>query len=185
MSKDSDNISRRSFLRSSAIATGVAATSTSVARGQTDDQKIDFDGWFDNVDNYEGVVDIRGRDEVTIEVGAGHLQFSPPAVLVDPGTTIVWEWVGGRHNVIEENGAFSSELAQERGFTFEQTFEEPGVTKYFCSPHVSAGMKGAIVVDEKQKMSDNLGLGAIIGLIVAVLLAIPLNKIRKDRNDQD
>ncbi|WP_336037977.1 halocyanin domain-containing protein [Halobacterium yunchengense] len=111
---------------------------------------VDFDGWFENVGNFDGVVDETGSDEVTVEVGAeangGAYGFGPAAVQVDPGTKVVWEWVEGSHNVVADDGSFESELTEESGFTFSQTFEEEGVTKYYCTPHESMGMKGAVVV---------------------------------------
>ena len=87
-------------------------------------------------------------------IAVGHptddgIAFDPPAVQVDPGTTIIWEWTGngGQHNVVaEEGGEFESELTAEAGFTFEQTLDSEGVIKYFCQPHRALGMKGVVVV---------------------------------------
>jgi halocyanin-like protein len=114
------------------------------------DEEPDYGGWFDDVSNYEGTVDMTGESEVTVMNGTGDIgqQFDPPAIAVDAGTTVVWEWTGqgGSHNVVGENADFESELTSEEGFTFEQTFEESGVTKYFCRPHRAGGMKGAVYV---------------------------------------
>ena len=144
-------MSRRSFLRTAAGATAAGAAATGAAG--TAAAQPGFDGWMDDVGNYSEVTDATGQSEVTVEVGAqgngGAFAFGPPAVQVDPGTTIVWEWTGegGQHNVQSEEGAdFESELSAEAGFTFEQTFEEEGVIKYFCQPHLSLGMKGVVVV---------------------------------------
>ncbi|WP_435064296.1 halocyanin domain-containing protein [Halobaculum sp. EA56] len=112
-----------------------------------------FDGWFDNVDNYDGVVDETGAGEVTVEVGVeangGNFGFGPAAVRVSAGTTVVWEWTGngGSHNVVAEDGSFESELVGEAGHTFSHTFEEAGTTKYACTPHKAMGMKGVVVVE--------------------------------------
>ncbi|SFR85113.1 halocyanin domain-containing protein [Halomicrobium zhouii] len=141
--------SRRSVLRAGAGAAigGAALASARPTRAQTT-----FDGYLDNVDNYDGVVDETGSGEVTVEVGSqangGTFGFGPAAVQVDPGTTVTWEWVAGSHNVEAEDGSFESELTDEAGFTFEQTFEEEGVVKYFCMPHKSMGMKGVVVVGD-------------------------------------
>jgi len=94
--------------------------------------------------------DMTGQGSVTVEVGAGQgLAFSPSAIRVDPGTTVTWEWTGegGQHNVVDEDGAFESDLTDEEGSTFDHTFEESGVTQYFCQPHKASGMKGAVVVE--------------------------------------
>ena len=130
-----------------------------------------YGDWFGNVGNYEGTRDLRGESEVSVSVGAGEngLLFDPPAILVDPGTTVVWEWSGqgGSHNVVEENDAFSSgEPVAEEGTTFEYTFEDAGdgdVFRYACSPHQAVGMKGAVAVgtvdDELLGGDDSAGGG--------------------------
>ena len=120
-----------------------------------------YGGWFDDVANFDGTTDMRGQSEVAVAVGTqgnnGNFAFDPPAVHVDPGTTVVWEWTGegGEHNVQHDGGEFESELTAEGGFTYEQTFDEDGMWKYFCRPHQSLGMKGAVVVG-----SDYPGAGA-------------------------
>jgi halocyanin-like protein len=122
---------------------------------QTDDESSQqFGGYLSNVDNYDGsVADETGSSSVTIQVGTegngGAFAFSPPAVQVDAGTTVTWEWTGqgGQHNVVAEEGAdFESDLTAESGFTFEQTFDSTGVVKYFCRPHEALGMKGVVEV---------------------------------------
>lgn len=109
-----------------------------------------YDGWLDDVDNYERTRDLTGQDSVTISVGAGSdgLAFEPPAVAVSPGTTIVWEWTGdgSGHNVAAQDGSFESQTVTEAGHTFEQTVSETGLVRYLCTPHEALGMKGAIVV---------------------------------------
>ncbi|WP_435067234.1 halocyanin domain-containing protein [Haloplanus sp. C73] len=151
------SVSRRGFL------TTVAGTAATAAAAGTAAAQASFDGWMSDVGNYSEVTDATGEDEVTVTVGAegngGAFAFDPPAVQVDPGTTIVWEWTGegGQHNVVaEEGGDFESETTAEAGFTFEQTFDSEGVVKYFCQPHRGLGMKGVVVVGE---MPDSGGGG--------------------------
>jgi len=112
-------------------------------------EEPDYQGWFDDVDNYEGTLDLTDREGVTVEVGADDgLKFAPAAIAVSAGTTVTWEWTGqgGQHNVADEDGAFESELVEEEGHTFEYTFEEADTFRYLCQPHESVGMKGAVVV---------------------------------------
>lgn len=129
-----------------------AATASLGAVGPATAQSGDFGGWFDDVDNYDGVVDGTGQSEVTVEVGVDNggqpYGFGPAAIRVDPGTTVVWEWTGkgSSHNVVAEDGSFESELASEEGDTFSQTFDTEGEFRYVCTPHESLGMKGAVVV---------------------------------------
>ncbi|WP_338739604.1 halocyanin domain-containing protein [Haloplanus salilacus] len=158
-------LGRRRLLRASAGAVGAGLVGTGAA-GTAAAQSEPFDGWLSNVGNYEGLVDETGSDEVTVEVGveqgSGAFGFGPAAVQVDPGTTVVWEWTGngGVHNVAAEEGAdFSSENSQEAGFTFEQTFEESGVVKYFCQPHRALEMKGVVVVGDVDTGAEVVGGG--------------------------
>ncbi|AZH27098.1 nitrite reductase, copper-containing [Haloplanus aerogenes] len=112
----------------------------------------DFDGWFDDVENYDGPVDRTGEDEVTVQVGSqangGGFGYGPAAVSVSPGTTVRWEWTGegGSHDVRADGGSFASQMTADAGHTFAQTFDAPGTTKYYCMPHKAMGMKGAVVV---------------------------------------
>ena len=113
----------------------------------------DYGDWFGGVSNFHGTVDRRGEDAVAVDVGApanmGAFGFGPAAVAVSPGTTVVWEWTGegGGHNVVAEDGSFSSgALVDGAGHTFTYRFDEPGVHRYVCEPHRTMGMRGAIVV---------------------------------------
>ncbi|MEF8790613.1 MAG: twin-arginine translocation signal domain-containing protein, partial [Haloarculaceae archaeon] len=63
----SDDPTRRAFLGAAAagaVGAGVAATGNAAAQ----ESGVDFGGWFDDVDNFDGVVDARGQGEVTVEV---------------------------------------------------------------------------------------------------------------------
>jgi halocyanin-like protein len=120
--------------------------------GQESFEEPDYGGWFDDVSNYESTTNETGSDSITVQVGSqangGGFGYSPPAVRVDPGTEVVWEWTGdgGVHNVLAEGADWGSELVDEAGYTYSRTFEEAGVHKYYCEPHVGLGMKGAVVV---------------------------------------
>ncbi|WP_132056818.1 halocyanin domain-containing protein [Halorussus amylolyticus] len=170
MTTQRDTFDRRTVLKMAAV--GVASTAlagcSGDAGGSGDDSggdgsggddssgssgDYDFGGWFDDVENYDGVADETGADEVTVMVGAegngGGFAFGPAAVAVSTGTTVVWEWTGDgdAHNVVAEDGSFESEQVTEAGHTFEHTFEETGTYEYVCVPHEAMGMKGAIVVE--------------------------------------
>jgi len=166
MTEEFTNYSRRTALR----ILGATAVSTTFAgclgdseedtdtTGTSDERYVDsapdYGGWFDDVSNYSGTVDKRGQDDVIVLVGAGDrgLAFAPPAVIVSPDTTIVWEWTddGGTHNVVAQSSEFESEYSSSDGYTFEYTFDSEGVYKYFCEPHRAAGMKGAVTVEPQE-----------------------------------
>jgi len=131
-----------------------------------DDEEIEADtygDWFDGAQNFEGTVDETNSDEVTVLVGAGQggLAYDPAAVRITTGTTVVWEWTGdgGGHNVVEEDDAFESEMKtppDSEGETFSHIFEETGVYRYRCTPHIQQGMLGAVeVVDEDTDTDAN------------------------------
>ena len=167
MSND-DSLDRRTFVKSTAIAVAGATSLAGCGGGgaSTDDGGTEsradesdegtpptFDGWMDAVENYDGVADETGTDRVTVAVGASgngeNYAYDPPAVRISTGTTVVWEWTGKgqQHNVVEEGGAFESDLTAEVGFTFEHEFTASGTYPYFCTPHKVLGMKGIVVVE--------------------------------------
>ena len=143
---------RRNVLRGT-VFLGTAAVVGPMATGRARAQ-AGFDGWFDDVENYDGVVDETGQSEVTVTVGAeangGGFGFGPAAIRVDPGTTVTWEWNGdgGSHNVVADDGSYESEMYGSAGDTFSHTFDAEGISKYYCAPHRSMGMKGAVVVGD-------------------------------------
>ena len=145
-------IDRRTALRLAAGATAAGATAGFARPVSAQSDGGDLDAWFEDVDNYDGVVDETGFESVEIEVGTegngGAFAFGPAAVQVDPGTTVTWTWTGegGSHNVAAEDGSYESDLYDAAGETFEQIFEEDGVSRYVCTPHEPMGMKGAVVV---------------------------------------
>ena len=155
---------RRRFLgATAAIAAGFAGcaggansgSDTDSASGSSDGgSPPSFDGYLAETSNYDGVADRAGASETTVEVGVeangAYYGYGPAAIRVSTGTTVVWEWTGqgSLHNVVAEDGAFSSEQVREAGHTYSRTFEEPGTVKYYCTPHETLGMKGVVIVEE-------------------------------------
>jgi halocyanin-like protein len=119
-----------------------------------DDSQIDDSAFADHMEDANGwdgsLVDFRGQSEVVIENGANapNYAFDPAGIRIDPGTTVVWEWVSDGHTVTHANGeAFGTEVANEDA-TFEYTFEEAGTYTYQCQPHTALGQRGTIVVGD-------------------------------------
>jgi len=128
----------------------------------------DFGGFLDDVGNFDGsVTDARGQDQLSVAVGAqgngGAFAFDPPAVHVDNGATVVWEWTGegGGHNVVSEgeDPLDSGEPVATGGETYEYTFDTDGIFNYVCEPHESLGMKGSVVVGTDYPTADGGGGG--------------------------
>jgi len=144
---------RREFLKQAALVTGGAAAAVGGTTGTAAAQEgPSYDGWFDDTSNFDGTYDYTGQDQVTVWVGTsgngGNLAFGPAAIRVDPGTEVVWEWTGKGtpHNVVDNEGNFESDMYSQAGETYSWAFESEGTYKYFCAPHESMGMKGAVVV---------------------------------------
>jgi halocyanin-like protein len=110
----------------------------------------------DNGNNYDGTVeDMTGNDTVTVEVGVGDqgYAYGPAAVQIDVGTTVEFNWTGRgqAHNVKPADGSDfpdldSGDQVQAEGVEYTYTFEESGLATYYCTPHQSLGMLGAIGV---------------------------------------
>ncbi len=151
-------ITRRTLLRTiGAVGTFVAAGCLGASDETDSCEKLasepNYRGWFDNTSNYDGTCDHRGEATVTIQNGVSannaHWGFKPAAVAVSPGTTVRWEWTGkgGEHDVVAERGEFASgRPTNDKGTSFEYTLDDPGLYKYYCSPHKAVGMKGAVFV---------------------------------------
>ena len=89
----------------------------------------------------------------THEVTLSGVIFDPNELTVDVGDTVKWNNVEGFHNVVPDVGNavdinFTSGDPASSPWTFEFTFDTPGVFSYFCVIHLSAGMTGVITVQE-------------------------------------
>jgi len=116
-----------------------------------------FGAYLDDANGYseDSIVDARGEDSVTVDVGAGSggIAFDPAAIWISPGTTVTWEWTGegGGHNVVANSGPAGLDSGSPKGsgtYEYEVTDEDAGITTYFCSPHESQGMKGGVAVGD-------------------------------------
>ena len=84
-------------------------------------------------------------------VKANITNFDPMILFVQPGDRVTWSNMAG-HNVEAIEGMvpdgedlFKSKLGEE-GYT--RAFETPGAYVYKCTPHVSTGMVGAVIVGD-------------------------------------
>lgn len=73
-----------------------------------------------------------------------NFDYSPMALNVTAGTTVVWTNLDGEpHTIASADGLFRSQ-ALDQNDSFRFTFEKPGVYKYICSIHPR--MKATITV---------------------------------------
>ena len=78
------------------------------------------------------------------EVDIANFHYTPPTLVVAPGTTVTWKNADDSpHSVRERSGKFKS-AALDTDDTFSQTFAAAGEYDYICSIHPY--MRGKIVV---------------------------------------
>lgn len=82
----------------------------------------------------------------TVEVTVRNFEFVPATVSIQPGDTVVWTAVQGAHDVVADDGSFSSGSVKSAPWTFSHKFTAEGTFRYVCSPHQGLGMEGTIVV---------------------------------------
>jgi len=104
-----------------------------------------------------------GQASTTVSLGGqkGELIFSPDRLRIQPGQKVTWVLQSGGHTVTAYHpknhseylaripqGAepWDSDLLVQKDARFSWTFTTEGVYHYFCRPHESVGMVGAIVV---------------------------------------
>lgn len=166
-----DDVSRRTFLRTAGGAAAAAGVATGATGSASAQEEPDWPSAVEsgNVGSYE---DARGEEEVTVMVGAGGdgLAYDPTKLWVDPGTTITFEWTGdgGGHNVETVDGPadLESDITDEEGhtYTYEATEEDEGITHYHCAPHAQVGMDAGLAVGDDVPTQDTGG-GADTGAV--------------------
>lgn len=156
-SSPSMDLNRRSVLASAAAA-GAGSVAGCFGNDPPEDcptlpQEPAYGGWLEKTSNYTKTCDFRGEDAVDVTVGVrandAYWGYGPAAVAITPGSAVRWQWSGrgGSHDVVERNERFDSGKPVDSGKkTFEVTFDDPGVFKYFCTPHRSQDMKGVVFV---------------------------------------
>jgi len=100
----------------------------------------------------EGPVDGDGTFTGTIHIQDN--RFSPANVTITAGESVTWRWDGNNsHTVTHGTSPTVPPDAQKLFDTPEQSsgtfvfkFDNAGTFAYFCRPHFSMGMKGAITV---------------------------------------
>lgn len=158
-------VKRRQFL--STLAAGLATAGLAGCRGSGTETEREYPPYTDvpervaeylsETSNFDGTgADATAADEVSVVVGArgngGNWAYAPAVVAVSTGTTVRWEWngKGGAHNVVSEGDRdplYSGRAIPSSAKTYEYTFESAGTYLYYCTPHKSYGMKGAVIVE--------------------------------------
>lgn len=81
-----------------------------------------------------------------VEIQVSSNIFTPNSVMIRPGDTVRWVWVGGNHTTTSNDGLWDSGV-RGVGSQFEVTFDEEGEYDYFCSLHLACcNQVGTILV---------------------------------------
>ncbi|HKZ76726.1 MAG TPA: DUF420 domain-containing protein [Pyrinomonadaceae bacterium] len=84
----------------------------------------------------------------TAIVTLSNFSFEPTEITIEPGTTVIWKDVTGRHTVRADDGSFESEVLAVGG-EFQHRFEAEGRYPVHCTLHGAPGgnkMAGTITV---------------------------------------
>ncbi|KOX94666.1 plastocyanin/azurin family copper-binding protein [Haloarcula rubripromontorii] len=90
-----------------------------------------------------------------VAVAPGDFVFDPETFEIPVGSTVLWVWEGGGHNVkptaTPEDSDWSGtpgDGTYSSGYQYAHTFAVPGEYEYHCVPHQSLGMTGSFTVTE-------------------------------------
>jgi len=89
---------------------------------------------------------------VKVSPGGGY-EFTPDELTVSTGTTVLWKWYDGGHDVVPRDQPSDADWAghdslESTGFEYEYEFTVPGTYHYVCTPHENLGMTGDIIVEK-------------------------------------
>ncbi len=85
----------------------------------------------------------------TVFVAVSEFVFTPDQSTIGVGETVQWDNVQGFHNVVADDGSFTSGLPADAPWTYSDTFTTPGTFLYYCVVHGGpggVGMSGVITV---------------------------------------
>jgi plastocyanin len=104
--------------------------------------------------------------QTTHDVTLGTMTFSPDDLTITLNDIVKWTNTGTLHNVVADDGSFTSGALSNLPWTFEHTFTTTGDFRYYCENHGGPngfGMSGIIRVqpatgvdDEKIKLNYKL-----------------------------
>jgi plastocyanin len=86
------------------------------------------------------------------------MTFTPADLTINVGDTVRWNNQGGYHNVMSDDGSFTSGPASTSAWTYNRVFTSAGDFRYYCVAHGSAGgvgMSGIIRVTNISSVSTN------------------------------
>ncbi|GIK59451.1 MAG: T9SS type A sorting domain-containing protein [Ignavibacteriota bacterium] len=93
--------------------------------------------------------------QTTHNVAVQNFSFTPQYLTISVGDIVKWTNTSGSHNVRAEDNSFFSGPAAPAPWEFTHTFTTVDSFPYYCEPHQSMGMTGAIVVRNPVGVNDD------------------------------
>lgn len=100
--------------------------------------------------------------QATFPVQASDFVFTPAGLTVTPGDTVQWQNSGGFHNVVADDGSFTSGPAAGDAWSYSFTFTTPGFYPYYCAIHGGPGGLGMAGTVTVLLITDRLYLPVIL-----------------------
>lgn len=97
-----------------------------------------------------------GQTLYTVEVS--NFSFTPAQLTISVGDTVKWTNVLGSHNVVADDGSFTSGAVSSSNWVYEFVFNTAGTYHYYCAMHGGpggVGMSGVITVNKVTDVKDN------------------------------
>ncbi|MEZ4556859.1 MAG: PKD domain-containing protein [Caldilineaceae bacterium] len=100
--------------------------------------------------------------QTTVEVSHAvvevrNFEFVPGTVTINPGQRVTWVLIEGTHNVVADDGSFTSGPPSSAWTTYTETFATVGDYPYYCALHGGpggSGMSGRVLVREGTSSGD-------------------------------
>ena len=98
--------------------------------------------------------------DYTVTAGGTGLVFTPATLTVNVGDTVTFINGGGFHNVVADDGSFTSGVP-DTAWQLAVTFTKAGTVGYHCNVHGApgSGMFGTITVQDAPPAAVNIGPG--------------------------
>lgn len=96
--------------------------------------------------------------QTTHEVTVSNFSFSPAELTITVGDAVRWTNVSGNHNVLADDGSFTSGPVAPAPWEFTHTFTVAGNNPYYCVPHGGPGgqgMSGVVVVQNAVSVPED------------------------------
>ena len=75
----------------------------------------------------------------TVTVTLSNFQFTPNDIVIHVGDTVHFVNSSGVHNIVADDGAYSSGNPQSAPFSFDHTYNAEGVFRVYCAVHSAPG----------------------------------------------